>query len=221
MALTHNRPQESSNSTTLAFISNSISLSLTALISSLIVSGDLIISKFILPQESYENMALLTRVSFLLAIPFVILNNNYAVEITQRKDSWPIPKKLLINLVISTVICTTILTLSDKYLSLFSSNYDKTLTTPIIYLIVISHAMNITSSGFIPYLACHSKNYLNAALAITIPYTIIAYTHIESSKAASPELKFSLVFYSSLFFFKLTIVLFSIFNFSRSRTISQ
>lgn len=211
------QPQKNQNIATLDFISNSISLSFTALLSAIIVSGDLILSKLSLPQTSYENMALATRVSFLLAIPFVILNNNYSVEIVKLKGEWPLTRRLLLNIILAITISATAIIFFHKYLQLFSKNYNYTELAPIIYLIITSHAFNIASSGLIPYLACANRKLLNTAVIITTFSTALFYMLTQNITNTSPELKFSIVFYTSLLTLKLLIISLATFNFIKTR----
>lgn len=192
---------------TSSFVLNSISLSFTALLSSIIVSGDLILAKLALPQNSYESMALVTRISFLLAIPFIILNNNYSVEIARLKDEWPLAKRLLLNTVAAGLISITAIIFSNNYLLLFSRDYDKQALAPIIYLIIASHALNIASSGLIPYLACTNRKRLNIAVLTTTVIAPIIYLLAQKMAHTSPEIKFSIAFYSTLFILKLLIIL--------------
>lgn len=197
-------------SSTKNFVVSSIGLSFAAIFSSVIVTGDLILSKILLPQESYETMALMSRLSFLLAIPFVLLNNNQSVEITKLKEAWPLPNKIIRNLGLASIICIVMLIFSEPYLGLFSKSTIDDNQKSIIIAIIIAHAANITSAGLIPYLACTQKTYLNSSIAASLIYFILSYTVIDRALNLPPELKFSLAIYSTLFIFKITTITLSL-----------
>ncbi|MDT4862943.1 hypothetical protein FQZ97_976270 [compost metagenome] len=155
-------------------------------------------------------MALLSRISFFLAIPFVLLNNTQSVEITKLKGDWPLPKRIVSNFGLATILCTAMLLLSETYLGLFSSSKISETQNKIIVAMLIAHAANISSAGLVPYLACTKKAYLNTAVAVSLLYFVFLYAFINKTFDEPPELKFSLALYSTLFILKISIITLSL-----------
>lgn len=192
------------------YFSKSLRLGLSAIFSSIIVTGEMIIAQPFMSNTALGDLAIITRLSFALSVIFIILNNNHAVHLATKQTN----SSGFTNLVKSnTAVAIAALILGslffEQYFSIFVDDFQASKYRLVIYLLLLAHFVNIISAGSLPFIALERPKMLSiiSILGIIFLGICITVSTFFIGKGLTP---FCVAFYVSLLTYKLILILYSL-----------